>query len=52
MESACGVRELISMAEKARPSTSSLSTDLLNALKNEVVSDCFVTHKVIIVLVF
>ncbi|EJD76797.1 Btbd7 protein, variant [Loa loa] len=45
MESACGVRELASMAEEARPSTSVLAADLLNALKNEIVSDCFVTHK-------
>uniref|UniRef100_A0A0R3RX56 BTB/POZ domain-containing protein 7 n=1 Tax=Elaeophora elaphi TaxID=1147741 RepID=A0A0R3RX56_9BILA len=45
MESACGVRKLISMAEEARPSTSVLATDLLNAWKNEVVSDCFVVHK-------
>ncbi|CAG9532968.1 unnamed protein product [Cercopithifilaria johnstoni] len=45
MESACKVRDLISMAEEARPSTSVLAKDLLNAWKNEVVSDCFVIHK-------
>ncbi|KAK6108220.1 BTB/POZ domain family protein [Brugia pahangi] len=45
MESACRVRELISMAEETRPGTSVLATDLLNAWKNEIVSDCFVTHK-------
>ncbi|EJW88351.1 hypothetical protein WUBG_00737, partial [Wuchereria bancrofti] len=45
MESACGVRELISVAEETRPGTSVLATDLLNAWKNEIVPDCFVTHK-------
>lgn len=52
MESACGVRDLISMAEEARPSTSVLATDLLNAWKNEVVSDCFVIHKVPVTFIF
>uniref|UniRef100_A0A8R1XYV0 BTB domain-containing protein n=1 Tax=Onchocerca volvulus TaxID=6282 RepID=A0A8R1XYV0_ONCVO len=45
MESACGVRELISRAEEARPSTSNLAADLLNAWKNEIVSDCVLIHK-------
>ncbi|VDK76997.1 unnamed protein product [Litomosoides sigmodontis] len=45
MESACGVRDLTLRAEEARPSTSVLATDLLNAWKNEVVSDCVVLHK-------
>ncbi|KAM3717368.1 BTB/POZ domain-containing protein [Dirofilaria immitis] len=45
MESACGVRELISRAEKARPKTSNLAADLLNVWKNEILPDCFVIHK-------
>ncbi|VDP12852.1 unnamed protein product [Onchocerca flexuosa] len=45
MESACGVRELISRAEEARPSTSNLAADLLNAWKNEIICDCVLIHK-------
>uniref|UniRef100_A0A915PQP9 BTB domain-containing protein n=1 Tax=Setaria digitata TaxID=48799 RepID=A0A915PQP9_9BILA len=45
MESARAVQDLVLMAEEARPSTSLLADDLVNAWKNELVSDCFVIHK-------
>ncbi|VDN17146.1 unnamed protein product [Gongylonema pulchrum] len=45
MESAWAVREMVLLAEEARPSTSSLATDLLSAWQNEIVTDCFVIHK-------
>ncbi|KHN83980.1 BTB/POZ domain-containing protein 7 [Toxocara canis] len=45
MESACAVRELVLIAEAARPPVSSLSRDLLNAFTNCTATDCFVLYK-------
>lgn len=45
MESGWAVRELMAVADAARPQTSSLSSDLLFALRNRTATDCFVVFK-------